>query len=151
MSRKKDWLVAAALSFGMIGAAHSAIYIKYDGVKGEAAAPSGEAPKDIAPKPAEPQKGLLLPAVQKASEVAPDVPPPTPRSKPQVAVGDINGDGRTDAHIRQGTMTVRKAGDRPTENNGQAPRGKHFKDAKLTPRKAGERQSRTGGQIRTNQ
>lgn len=151
MNRKKDWLVAVALSFGMIGAAHSAIYMKYEGIKGDAAASTGEAPKDIAPKPAEPQKGLLLPAVQKASDISPDVPPPAPRSKPQVAAGDINGYGRADAHIRQGTMTVRKAGEKPLENSSEAPHGKHFRDAKLTPRKAGEGQRRTGGQIRTNQ
>ncbi|HMT40926.1 MAG TPA: hypothetical protein PKC48_09640 [Sphingorhabdus sp.] len=154
MNRKKDWLIAAALSFGMIGAAHSAIYMKYEGVKGEAAAPGSDAPKEVAPKPDEPQKGLLLPAVQKASDIAPDTPPPAPRSKPRVAVGDVNGDGRANAPIRHGTMTVRKAGERPLENSGQAARGKHFKDAKLTSRKAGEGQSnRSGrvGQIRTNQ
>lgn len=151
MNRKKDWLIAAALSFGMIGAAHSAIYMKYDGVKGEAAAPGGDAPKDVAPKPDEPQKGLLLPAVQKASDITPDTPPPAPRSKPRVAAGDINGDGRTDAHIRQGTITVRKAGEKPLENSEQAPRGKHFKEAKLTPRKTGEGQKSRVGQIRTNQ
>ncbi|RDV07509.1 hypothetical protein DXH95_09280 [Sphingorhabdus pulchriflava] len=135
----------------MIGAAHSAIYMKYEGVKGEAAAPGAEAPKDVAPKPDEPQKGLLLPAVQKASDIAPETPPPAPRSKPRVAVGDVNGDGRADAPIRQGTMTVRKAGEKPLENSGQAPRGNHFKEAKLTPRKAGEGQKSRVGQIRTNQ
>ena len=154
MNRKKDWLVAAALSFGMIGAAHSAIYMKYEGIKGEAAAPNSQAPKDVAPQPDEPQKGLLLPAVQKASDVTPDTPPPAPRSKPRVAAGDINGDGRADAHIRQGTITVRKAGEKPLENNMQPARGKHFKDAKLTPRKAGAGQRRSRGatnQIRTNE
>ena len=142
MKRKKDWLVAVTLSFGMIGAAHSAIYMKYEGIKGEAAEPD------------EPQKGLLLPAVQKASDVTPDTPPPAPRSKPRVAAGDINGDGHADTHIRRGTMTVRKAGDKPLESNMQPARGKHFKDAKLTPRKSGEGQARnrrTTNQIRTNE
>ena len=154
MKRKKDWLVAVTLSFGMIGAAHSAIYMKYEGIKGEAAEPSAATPTDVTPQPDEPQKGLLLPAVQKASDVTPDTPPPAPRSKPRVAAGDINGDGHADAHIRRGTMTVRKAGDKPLESNMQPSRGKHFKDAKLTPRKSGEGQARNRrptNQIRTNE
>lgn len=139
MKRKKDWFVAIAMSFGMVGAAHSAGYLKLGDIKGEAAPQSPAASGDVAPKPAEPQKGLLLPAVQKASDVTPDTPPPAPRSKPRVATGDINGDGQ-DAAIKRATMTVRKAGDKPVEHGARAQdsaRGQHFKRAVLTPRKQG--------------
>jgi FG-GAP repeat len=103
LNRKKDWFVALALSVTMVGvaSAHGG-YIELDGVKGEVEKkrPKGEKgaekPKDIATKPEKP-RGLLLPAVQKASDMTPDTLPPSPRkSRPNVAAGDVNGDGRAD-------------------------------------------------------
>lgn len=142
---KKDWLIAAALAFGMVGVAHGqgGALLELDGVKGETekkrpkSEKGAEKPKEIAPKPDEPQKGLLLPAVQKASDIKPDTPPPSPRSKPRVAAGDVNGDGRADVVGRPGAQQ-------------QSNRSR----AVLTTRKAGEGQGNRGrvsGQVRTNQ
>jgi hypothetical protein len=180
MDRKKDWLVALALSVTMVGVAHASggALLEIDGIKGEAekrrpkSEKGAEKPKDIAPRPNKPQglllpavqksgsaphnappaptsqqessdvetkpkkqRGLLLPAVQKASDSTPDAPPPSPRSKPRVAAGDVNGDGRADV--------VGGAGSKPQSNRGRAV---------LTTRKAGEGQRRgKSGQIRTNE
>jgi hypothetical protein len=103
MNRKKDWFVAAALSLGatatvgMVGAAQGAVYMKYEGVKGEATAQSQQAPRDVKAKPEKPQRALLLPAVQKAADMPSQTPPPKPRSGGvNVAAGDLNGDGVDD-------------------------------------------------------
>lgn len=107
--------------------------------------------KDIQAPGGGPQEGLLLPAIQSAREAggsghSPPPPPPPPpppkgnqaggsldiaasanyprKSRPNIAVGDIDGDGR-----------------------GELGAGRHFRDAKLTPRKAGggqESRQRTG-------
>jgi hypothetical protein len=103
MNRKKDWFVAAALSLGvtatmgMVGAAQGAVYMKYDGVKGETTTQSQAAPSDVKAKPEKPQRALLLPAVQKAADMPQQSPPPKPRSGGvNIAAGDLNGDGRDD-------------------------------------------------------
>lgn len=96
--------------------------------------------KDVQAPGGGPQEGLLLPAIQSAREAggsghSPPPPPPPPppkgnqadtgldlasnataarRSRPNIAVGDINGDGRSDraypAHFREAKLTPRKAG-----------------------------------------
>lgn len=144
MNRKVDWLVALALSVTMVGVAsaeNNALF-EIDGIKGEAekkrpkSQKGAEKPKDIASKPDKPQ-ALLLPAVQKASDIRPDSAPPAPRSKPRVAAGDVNGDGRADVVGRPGAEQ-------------QSNRAR----AVLTTRKAGEGQGsrgRASGQVRTNQ
>lgn len=155
MNRKKDWLVALGLSLAMIGVANAerGALLELDGLKGETGK-NQQKPKDVAPKPAEPQKGLLLPAVQKASDIKPDTPPPAQRSKPNVAAGDLNCDGRPDAGLKKGLMTARKQGEKPLENTARPQNGANSRTVKLKVRKAGEGQARNGGalnQIRTNE
>jgi len=94
--------------------------------------------KDVQAPGSGPQEGLLLPAIQSARESggsghSPPPPPPPPpkgnqadsglkissgnatsrRSRPNIAVGDLNGDGRANAsgrHIRDIKLTTRKSG-----------------------------------------
>lgn len=111
--------------------------------------------KDIQAPGGGPQEGLLLPAIQSAREAggsghSPPPPPPPPpppkgnqadasldiaantnhprKSRPNIAVGDINGDGRAELGS-----------------------GRHFRDAKLTPRKAGGGQESRQRNGRTRQ
>jgi hypothetical protein len=154
----------AAGGAALAGGAFAGPFIKIDGVKGETTEQQAEpetASNKKAPKP-KPQKGLLLPAIQKARDVAPSgggggggstpppppPPPPPPKGKPQTAVGDINGDG-LDNPAPRAIITPRKTGDDKMNPQSQAP-----KRGTLSTRKAGEGQgqrSRRVGQIRTNE
>lgn len=142
----------AAGGAALAGGAFAGPFIKIDGVKGETTEQQAEpetASDKEAPKP-KPQKGLLLPAIQKARDVAPPPPPPPPppKGKPQTAVGDINGDG-LDNPAPRAIITPRKTGDDKMNPQSQAP-----KRGTLSTRKAGEGQgqrSRRVGQIRTNE